>query len=314
MITKEAINKDGFLKPINYTGSARIAFKAILDKLILIGRNNILMPAYIGETDKEGSGVFDPIRQSQINYDFYKIKDDLSVDYNNLKEKISTGKYQCLLIIHYFGFIQNDMDKILDLCKQNDILLIEDCAHTFTSQYENTKVGNFGDFAFFSIHKIIPTNNGGILKNNFDKSIIFDFSFDDKISNNDLNLLAKSDLKVVYTKRQENYRCYLSKWQKNSLIIPVYNKLPDGIVPLNFPIFVKNGMREKIYFDLIDRGVITCSLYYRMINEINKDEFPESFQISDMMLNLPVHQDTNTTDIKYIIQQIKELTIDYIDD
>lgn len=308
MITKEAVNKENYKKPILFTNSARTAFRIILHEVFRNSTKKILMPSYIGETDKEGSGVFDPVRQTKTPFSFYKIKKDLSADISDIRYKIETGEYKAVLIIHYFGFVRNNILEIYDLCKKNNVFLIEDCAHSFHSKHNNTIIGNFGDFAFFSVHKIIPTANGGILKIN-NPDTVFDTKLDqnDLISYEDLNLYSSSDYDAISMAKVNNYKYYLKHWKHNSLVVPLYKRLPSGIVPLNFPVIINKDLREKIYFKLIDENIITCSLYYRMINEISRSEYPISYEISANILNFPVHQDTDFDDIDLILEKLSDI-------
>lgn len=312
MITKEAEDKTKNKLPIYFTISARTAFRIILQSVFENSNSGILMPSYIGETDKEGSGVFDPVRITKVKYGFYKINADLSADFDDIKQKIDSGNFKAILIIHYFGFIRSNIVEIANYCKLKNIVLIEDCAHSFSSNINKRKIGTFGDFAFFSIHKIVPTKNGGILKcDRVHPQISQHMSGDDIISINDLVDYNRSDYNLIEEKRIENYKYYLRHWTALKHISPLYPQLPEGIVPLNFPIIIEDGLREKIYFDLIEKGVITCSLYYRMIEEISKDDYPVSYDISFKILNLPVHQDTEFADIELILSKIKEVAEKY---
>ena len=40
------------------------------------------------------------------------------------------------------------MKKIVDLCKKNNLKLIEDCAHALGTTYDNIHVGNLGMLVF----------------------------------------------------------------------------------------------------------------------------------------------------------------------
>ena len=80
----------------------------------------------------------------------------------------------------------------------------------------------------------------------------------------------------------------------------------NGEVPHNFPIKVRHGKREQLYFNLMKKGMPTIALYYRLIDKIEKEEFPISFKISDEILNLPVHQDTSLKDIDLLCAALKK--------
>ena len=67
MILKEPKNKINFKKNIFFANSARESFSIILKYIFFKSDKKILMPSYIGETEKEGSGVFDPVRKNFID-------------------------------------------------------------------------------------------------------------------------------------------------------------------------------------------------------------------------------------------------------
>lgn len=268
----------------------------------------ILMPGYIGESVREGSGVFDPIRHTKVKYEFYKLNKDLSVDMADFRTRIKHSNVKAVLLIHYFGFPQTSLCSIVELCKKRGVILIEDCAHTITSSFNGRRLGEFGDFSFFSIHKIVPTRAGGILQiNNEEYNSLFDLTMEN-IDSSDLSQFIRTDLEAVSSIRRENYNRYLDLLSWDSpyfdMLLP---ELPSGVVPLNFPIIIKNYSREKLYYELIDKGAITVSLYYQMIAELPKEEFTLSYSISSSILNLPVHQDIDAEDVVLINKQLKSI-------
>lgn len=93
---------------------------------------------------------------------------------SNLRDVISkiTPKTKFVILFHTFGYCQ-DIDYFIKRVKskKNDIIIIEDCAHAFGSEYKNKKLGTFGDFSFFSFNYIKPLNllSGGLLVINSNK-------------------------------------------------------------------------------------------------------------------------------------------------
>ena len=308
MITKEASIKTNCCEKQLFFDSARRGFEYLLKKIMTDSYSVILMPGYIGESVREGSGVFDPIRHTNVKYEFYKLNKNLSVDMADFRARIEHSNVKAVLLIHYFGFPQTSLCDIVELCKKRGIILIEDCAHTISSSFDGRRLGEFGDFSFFSIHKIVPSRAGGILQiNNEEYNSLFDLSVEN-IDSSDLSQFIRTDLGAVSSIRRENYNRYLDilSWGAPyfDILLP---ELPSGVVPLNFPIIIKNYSREKLYFELIDKGVITVSLYYQMIAELPKEEFALSYSISNSILNLPVHQDIDANDIDLINKQLKSI-------
>jgi pyridoxal phosphate-dependent aminotransferase EpsN len=58
-----------------------------------------------------------------------------------------------------------DMDKLLPLCRERDVPVIEDAAESMGSLYKGRPTGSFGKFGFYSFNgnKIITTSGGGML-------------------------------------------------------------------------------------------------------------------------------------------------------
>lgn len=98
-------------------------------------------------------------------------KDNTNMNVGDLENKI-TALSRVILIQHTFGF-PDEVDKIVKLCQKHKLVLIEDCAHTFSSTYLDKKVGTWGDFAFFSFgrDKALSGVSGGALLINRQKYV-----------------------------------------------------------------------------------------------------------------------------------------------
>ena len=95
-------------------------------------------------------------------------EDDFNINIDDLMRKI-TPKIRVLMVQHTFG-LPADMDKILEICRENNLILIEDCAHSLGAEYKGKKVGTFGKISFFSFSrdKIISSIYGGMVATNDD--------------------------------------------------------------------------------------------------------------------------------------------------
>jgi dTDP-4-amino-4,6-dideoxygalactose transaminase len=70
---------------------------------------------------------------------------------------------------------------------------------------------------------------------------------------------------------------------------------------------VHDGLREKLYFALMDEGIPTIALYYRLIAAITPRDFPASHDLARNILNLPVHQDTSLEDLSRLSDRLEVL-------
>ena len=99
-----------------------------------------------------------------------------------------------ILLSHIGGIINPDIKKISKLCKNEDIILLEDCAHSFGATLDGDHSGLFGDAGVYSFYatKAIMAGEGGVVVTNnseigemLEKYVIYDrFDQDLGIGNN----------------------------------------------------------------------------------------------------------------------------------
>ena len=85
------------------------------------------------------------------------------IDAKDVRRKI-TPRTKALMVVHLYGS-PCDMDELVDICREFNLYLIEDCAEGFGTYYKGRHVGTFGDFAAFSFfgNKTITTGEGGMV-------------------------------------------------------------------------------------------------------------------------------------------------------
>jgi len=86
-----------------------------------------------------------------------------NIDPDKLEELI-TERTRAITLVHYGG-VACDMDRIMEIAKKHDLLVIEDAAHAIDSYYKGKALGSIGDFGTFSFHetKNIISGEGGML-------------------------------------------------------------------------------------------------------------------------------------------------------
>ena len=85
---------------------------------------------------------------------------DGNINIESIKSKINK-RTKGIIIVHFAGY-PCEIDKILKICRDNKLKLIEDCAHALGTYYKNKHVGNFGHAGVFSFYptKQITTGEG----------------------------------------------------------------------------------------------------------------------------------------------------------
>lgn len=88
----------------------------------------------------------------------------INISYETMKDAYIKDKFRCLFITHLLGFSDN-LEKICEFCKENNIIIIEDNCESFGSIYKNKKLGNFGLASTFStfVGHHISTIEGGFV-------------------------------------------------------------------------------------------------------------------------------------------------------
>jgi len=137
--------------------SGRSAFLAILSSLELENNDEVLLQAFTC------NAAVNPILWSGLKPVYVDCDEKtFNIDIEDLKRKI-TPKSRVVMIQHTFG-LPAEMNEILEICQKNNLILIEDCAHSLGAKYRGKKVGTFGKAAFFSFSrdKVISSVYGGM--------------------------------------------------------------------------------------------------------------------------------------------------------
>ena len=298
---------DRFTANLEFTISAGAAWREILRRIASErGRPaRLLMPPYIGQTAAAGSGIFDPVREAKAEYVFYPVNSNLVPDQVALAKLLETRELDALLVVHWFGFIQVDLAVVKTLCDRHGVILVEDCAHCLFGH--DQLPGRTGHYAYYSIHKMYPTGTGGILRHNTAQSLLGQQAGSDRLEACEpavLEQVIRTDKDAVIDRRRENYAFLWEAMSGIPQVEPQWTLGPQT-TPHNFPVFIGDGQREKLYFYLLERGFPTIALYYQMIDELNRDKFPNSFEIANKILNFPVHQDTDIEDLVQLVTAIR---------
>lgn len=96
--------------------------------------------------------------------------DTLNVSSNELNKVLKTKKIKALFLTNVLGFC-DDIDNIAKICKENNIVLVEDNCESLGTQFKGKKLGNYGfasTFSFYVGHHMSTIEGGAICTDNDD--------------------------------------------------------------------------------------------------------------------------------------------------
>jgi perosamine synthetase len=90
----------------------------------------------------------------------------------DLIDDLITPKTRAIIPVHLYGH-PVDMDRLMEIGRRHNLIVIEDGAEAHGATVRGRKVGSFGDMACFSFYanKIITTGEGGMVVTNDDKLV-----------------------------------------------------------------------------------------------------------------------------------------------
>ena len=77
--------------------------------------------------------------------------DTMNIDENLIEDAI-TDKTKVICPVHYAG-VGAEMDKIMEIAKKHDLMVVEDAAQGVYSQYKGKNLGAIGDIGCYSFHE-----------------------------------------------------------------------------------------------------------------------------------------------------------------
>lgn len=104
------------------------------------------------------------IRAAGAAIRFYPINRRLEPDLDALT-RLCRDHPRALYVIHFLGWPQ-PIEELAALCREREMILIEDCALALFSETGGRPLGSFGDYAIYCLYKTLPVPNGGLLVQN----------------------------------------------------------------------------------------------------------------------------------------------------
>jgi len=304
MIEKKAMIDNCHIRRFIYFNKGRQAFYWLLRQLGAHPGQKILLPAYIGWSPREGSGVFDPVSDLELDPVFYHMSPDLTIDCDDFLSKLFNNPVRFALIIHYFGFVDKAYHELIEALINKGVVIIEDSAHALLTDLVGSVCGRLCDASIFSLHKILPVEIGGLLAIRNDSPISPIIRCRE---GQDLNVLNpwEYDLAEIACIRIRNYKYWIDRLQPyNKMLEPLHPILCNREIPQSLPLLVNSGSRDHLYLRMNELGFGVVSLYHTLIKEIDPRIFQIETALSRHITNFPVHQDVTLESIDSMLKAL----------
>ena len=258
---------------------------------------------------------------------------DIQKNYFNMNydeiSKILTKKTKCLILVHLYGIVAN-VKKIREICKKNNIFLLEDCSQAHGAEFNGKKVGTFGDFGTFSFY---PTKNlstfgdaGAITTNNkklYQKAKLYrEYGWKKKnigilkSINRRMDEIHAAILRIKLRRLEDNNKkrrkiakIYTDRIKNTNIILP--NTLPDTINVFHlYVIIIKKNLRNKL-IKYLQKNKINPGIHYILANHqqipfknAKKTKLSNTKKIIPNILSLPIYPSLSLSNVNRIIKLI----------
>ena len=122
--------------------------------------DEVILPAWTWYAD------FDSVVLSGAVPVFAEIDESFAIDPNDIEARI-TPRTRAIVPSHLQGGVA-DLDKILEIAKKHNLMVVEDCAQCAGGRYKGKCVGTIGDLGInsFQLSKTITSGEGGAVTTN----------------------------------------------------------------------------------------------------------------------------------------------------
>ncbi|MEO0202495.1 MAG: DegT/DnrJ/EryC1/StrS family aminotransferase [candidate division WOR-3 bacterium] len=248
----------------------------------------------------------------------------------DVKRKI-TKRTKAIIGVHLYGQ-PFDINKLIQISKEYDLYLIEDCAQAHGAEYYNKKVGTFGivnTFSFYPTKNLGSYGEAGAISTNYE-----DIANRIKILRNQGQEKKYEHIEIGYNMRMEGFQGavlnvklkYLDKWNErrieiankylNSIKNPkiTFQKLVEGSKGVYHLFVIKVKDRDK-FISHLEKFKVGYALHYpkpvhlqkayRFLN-YSQGSLPVTEELARTTVSIPIFPELTDEEVEYVIKVINE--------
>ena len=268
----------------------------------------------------------------------------MNISAESIRDKINS-KTKAIFPVHFAGKVC-DIIKIIKIAKENNLSVIEDCAHAIGARYGKKHVGNFGNAGCFSFYptKNITTIEGGMIITNskkiadyvssarnhglnrtlvqryssgkpWDYDMIesgYNYRLDEIRSALGLSQLGR--IKKLNAQRKKIFEYYNKRLNGiNGLITPQSSVLDDHVYHLYIMKVKKNNnvSRDELFTKLEEYGIKTTVHYkplhmFTAFKKLKNSNLENSEHLYEEVISLPFYPNIPKKHQDYVIDCIRK--------
>lgn len=254
-------------------------------------------------------------------------KKTLNISPSQIKDKI-TSKTKAIIPVHLFG-LPADIDEIMDIAKQYNLKVIEDCAQAFGAKYKDVPVGSIGDagcFSFYPSKNLGAYGDGGIMITNnhelYEKVRLlrnhgtiapYKHSFIGYNSRLDEIQAAILEIKLKHVDAYNQKRRNLAKIYTSLLsnVVQCPAEMPDRIHVYHQ--YTIRSIKKAAIKKTLEGNSISSVVYYPIPLHLQdafkylghkKNDFPESETAANEVLSLPIYPELEPEKVEFIAEAV----------
>lgn len=241
----------------------------------------------------------------------------------NIEKYFITDKTKAIMPVHLYGQCA-EMDKINEIAKKHNLVVIEDACQAHGAEYKGKKAGSLGTAGCFSFYptKNMTTGEGGMITTNNEElaekarllrshgektrynAEILGFNFRMTEMAAAMGLVQLKKLDIWNEKRRKN-AAYYDSVLKEKCEIPY---VAPGNKHCYHQYTIKLKDRDKVMEKLKEKGVGSC-VYYPI--EIHKQKvywykliLLETDKVKQEVLSIPVHPGLSEEEVKKVAEAV----------
>ena len=321
---------------MHFLNGGKACLTIIGDYLMDHGIDKILLPSYLCPS------IQDALECTGLRWDFYQIKEDLSINLDDLSQKVVDAK--AIYFINYFGFLHPpEVRTYLKALQQKGVIVVEDNAQAGFTDHPT------GDFILNSLRKLIPFD-GGYLITGHDiqpyllkyhgltnrrlpvireyrqrlcdylvngvgsyKNLVSLYNRSEKYYASDgivegdpeeRQRIELLDWEGIRYARRENYRYMLGLVATMPEITPIFPSLQEDNMPLGLPIYFNGVSRDTVYEYLGENRIGLFIHWEELRHDPRTNGNPLAVSMASRMLTLATDQRTHREQMEYLAEHL----------